>query len=106
MRNDLVHNDEGRPFGATLVNGADDEIRTRDPHLGKAMDIVRSRPCRPLPLVGRVAPSAQSAEFRPIRQFWFNALNLCGSPKLCDSERSRVHLQMPCGARAEPPQRR
>jgi hypothetical protein len=44
------------------------------------MNIVRRNPCRPLTQVGRVAPSAPSAEFRLILRFWFNALNLCGSP--------------------------
>jgi hypothetical protein len=36
----------------------------------QAMDTVR---CRPLRLLGRGPKSARSAEFRPIRRFWFNA---------------------------------
>ena len=71
-----------RPPKETLTwcfTGADDEIRTHDPHLGKkkAMVVIaKVMPCPPSRLFS-ASLSAQSAESAPVRPSWFNALNLC-----------------------------
>ena len=58
--------------------GADDGIRTRDPHLGKkkVMDLVRKRGSTPLSRLRSVTLSAQPAESAPLRWSTLNALNL------------------------------
>jgi hypothetical protein len=52
------------PVGALtrLCLGADDEIRTRDPHLGKEMELDRQDRSSPLSSLSPVSSSAQSAE--------------------------------------------
>ncbi|MCU1393196.1 MAG: hypothetical protein JWM34_1624 [Ilumatobacteraceae bacterium] len=60
-----------RPF-----NRADDEIRTRDPHLGKAAGALRRVRRTPLSRHSPVCQTAQSVESAPLRRLTFNALNL------------------------------
>ena len=57
--------------------GADDGIRTRDPHLGKETHLLRQDRCTPLSSLSPVSSSAQSAESARLQRFTFNALNLC-----------------------------
>ena len=46
--------------------GAEDGIRTRDPHLGKAMNVILARPANALTCVYPVWPSVDSAEPAPV----------------------------------------
>jgi hypothetical protein len=62
--------------GEQVFYGADDEIRTRDPHLGKAMNIVRAHLLGACGLVAYAASSGQSAESHPIPASTYNAFNL------------------------------
>ncbi len=76
--------------------GAEDGIRTRDPHLGKkeAMTSVGLRPLVPLSRVFPVGFSADSAASARFRERWFNALNEPGfaesSRRVVDSPSNRV----------------
>src|SRR5687768_16767757 len=58
-------------------SGADDGIRTRDPHLGKVVNSVRRVCSCALSRLLSAGSSAQSVETAPFRARWFNALNLC-----------------------------
>ena len=67
--------------------GADDGIRTRDPHLGKDMELVRRVGRTPLSSLSPMSSSAHSAESTDLQRRTFNALNLyqieiveCSSP--------------------------
>ena len=60
----------------TISIGADDGIRTRDPHLGKVMDLVRRLGSSPLSGLSSAGCSVQSAESAPLRWPTLNALNL------------------------------
>jgi hypothetical protein len=51
-------------------------IRTRDPHLGKVVDLVRRLGSPPLSGLFSAGSSAQSAESAPLRWPTLNALNL------------------------------
>jgi hypothetical protein len=62
-----------------IQNGADDGIRTRDPHLGKETHLLRQDRCTPLSSLSPVSSSAQSVESARHNRFTFNALNLCES---------------------------
>ena len=57
--------------------GAEDGIRTRDPHLGKAVVRVFLAPFAPLTWPVSGCSSAESVESARFRERWFNALNLC-----------------------------
>ena len=70
--------DRQRPVRAADVHllRADDEIRTRDPHLGKEMKLERRERSCPLSSLSPVCSSAQTVESAPLRLLTFNALNL------------------------------
>ena len=55
--------------------GAEDGIRTRDPHLGKAVLRVLLVLCAPLSCSVSGCLSAESVELLPVLTQWFNALN-------------------------------
>ena len=67
--------------------GAEDGIRTRDPHLGKVMSSIGLRPLVPLSRFFPVGFSADSAELARFRERWFNALN---EPDFAESPRATV----------------
>ena len=58
------------------MSGADDGTRTRDPHLGKVVDLVRRLGWAPLSSFFSGGSSAPSAESAPLRGPTLNALNL------------------------------
>jgi hypothetical protein len=59
--------DSGNGCLPGLLSGADDGIRTRDPHLGKVMVFVRLVSPGPLSRFGSFGSSAQSVESAPLR---------------------------------------
>ncbi len=63
-------------MGSDLVLlGAEDGIRTRDPHLGKAVEPFRPVGLTPLSSIFSSGFSAEPAESAQFRCAWFNALN-------------------------------
>jgi hypothetical protein len=54
-------------------HGADDGIRTRDPHLGKVVDLVRRLDLTPRSRLCSAVPSGQPAESAPLRWPTLNA---------------------------------
>ena len=75
------------------ISGADDGIRTRDPHLGKETHLLRQDRCTPSSRLSSVCSSAQSAESAPLHRFTFNALNLCGFDHALRSQAQLVDQQ-------------
>ncbi len=68
----------GNPANGRVSSRADDEIRTRDPHLGKkkVTNLARRDRSTALSSLSSVSSSAQPAESAPLQQLTFNALNL------------------------------